>query len=161
MYPFMNNILYKTKNDKVKPKASFKFSFQIKLSLGPFAGLPPRSLFREKVAIGTFLPIWVLKGSLKHVKSPYFTNFYENNAYFPRKSVTNFSHTFKRQIWRRMHPVGSLNLVPIHVPQTQTKVVSNQKVQLRLGSTLKCFLRSLFGSKWVPKRYLFLQNLGP
>ena len=30
----------------------------------PPAGLPARSLFREKVAIGTFLQNWVLKGSL-------------------------------------------------------------------------------------------------
>ena len=40
------------------------------------AGLPARSLFREKVAIGTFLQNQVLKGSLICVKSPYFTNFH-------------------------------------------------------------------------------------
>ena len=39
-------------------------------------GLPLRSLFREKVAIGTFLQNQVLKGSLICVKSPYFTNFH-------------------------------------------------------------------------------------
>ena len=50
------------------------------------AGLPARSLFREKVAIGTFLQNWVLKGSLLWVKSPYFTISYENNAYFLGKS---------------------------------------------------------------------------
>ena len=49
-------------------------------------GLPARSLFREKVAIGTFLQNWVLKGSLLWVKSPYFTISYENNAFFLRKS---------------------------------------------------------------------------
>merc|ERR1711911_345428 len=49
-------------------------------------GLPARSLFREKVAIGTFLQNWVLKGSLLWVKSPYFTISYENNAYFLGKS---------------------------------------------------------------------------
>ena len=50
------------------------------------AGLPARSLFRERVAIGTFLQNWVLKGSLLWVKSPYFTISYENNAYFLGKS---------------------------------------------------------------------------
>ena len=51
-------------------------------------GLPLRSLFREKVAIGTFLQNWVLKGSLICVKSPYFINFYENNAYIYQENVS-------------------------------------------------------------------------
>ena len=50
------------------------------------SGLPAGSLFREKVAIGTFLQNWVLKGSLLWVKSPYFTTSYKNNAYFLGKS---------------------------------------------------------------------------
>ena len=51
-------------------------------------GLPPGSLFREKVAIGTFLQIWVLKGSLICVKGPYFTNFYETNAMIYQENVS-------------------------------------------------------------------------
>ena len=50
------------------------------------AGLPPGSLFREKGAIGTFLQIEVLKGSLFCAKGPYFDIFYENNAKFHRKN---------------------------------------------------------------------------
>ena len=57
-----------------------------------YAGLPLGSLFREKVAIGTFLQIWVLKGSLLCVKGPYFTIFNENNEYLPGKIVKK---TFK------------------------------------------------------------------
>ena len=61
-------------------------TFESNLNSLVFAGLPARSLFREKVAIGTFLQNWVLKGSLLWVKSPYFTISYENNAYFLGKS---------------------------------------------------------------------------
>ena len=52
------------------------------------AGLPAGSLFREKVAIGTFLQNWVLKGSLLCVKGPYFTNLYENNALIYQENVS-------------------------------------------------------------------------
>ena len=77
----------------------------------PKTGLPPRSLFREKVAIGTFLQNQVLKGSLICVKSPYFRNSHWNHDTFKENfSVLPAFDKISDQLWDKLEKVLALKI---------------------------------------------------